>query len=54
MRVRSDTQRIADLEEMVCVISEERRQLALQVSALEHKLEALARPAEGVRRKRAA
>lgn len=35
MRARSDEQRIADLEEMVCILAEERRALAAQVHALE-------------------
>lgn len=35
MKARSDTQRIADLEEMVCVLCEQRRELAAQLAALE-------------------
>ena len=35
MRARSDTQRIADLEEMVAILCEQRRELAAQVAALE-------------------
>jgi hypothetical protein len=35
MRTRTDSQRIADLEEMVCVLADERRALAQQVHALE-------------------
>lgn len=31
----TDSQRIADLEEMVCILAEERRALAQQVHALE-------------------
>jgi DNA-binding helix-hairpin-helix protein with protein kinase domain len=35
MEARTDSQRISDLEEMVCVLADERRELARQVHALE-------------------